>query len=104
MTNSAEAARLMAEAPSKIARVLTHLMMVGSLNRFEAERIGDHCLHSTISKLANDYGLLFARIDEKVANGWGTPCDVTRYSLPESEHRRATLSLEMMTRRRKEAA
>lgn len=22
-----------------------------SLNRFEAERIGDHCLHSTISEL-----------------------------------------------------
>lgn len=104
MTTRAEADRLMAEAPTKIARVMTHMLLIGSLNRFEAERIGDHCLHSTISKLANNYGLNFRRINEKVPNGWGAPCEVTRYSLPGSERRRATLALEMMTRRNKIAA
>jgi hypothetical protein len=77
------------KAPSKIARVLAHLFYVGSLNRFEAERIGDHCLHSTISSLAHSYGLAFIRSPEKVQNHWGAPCDVTRYDLPDSEHRRA---------------
>ena len=54
-----------AKAPSKIANVLAHLLNVGPLS-FEAERIGDHCLHSTISDLANGYGLAFKRTPEKV--------------------------------------
>ena len=87
-------------APSKIARILGHLLNAGPLNRFEAERIGDHCLNSTISDLANDYGLIFKRIPEKVPNHWGQPCDVIRYSLPRSEHHRARLVLDMLTRKK----
>jgi hypothetical protein len=49
------------EAPSKIVRILTHLLAGESLNRFEAERLGDHCLNSTVAVLANRYGLLFCR-------------------------------------------
>ena len=78
-----------AKAPSKTANVLAHLLNVGTLNRFEAERIGDHCLHSTISALANGYGLKFKRTPEKVPSHWGQPCDVIRYALPASEHRNA---------------
>ena len=89
------------DAPSKITRILGHLLFTGSLNRFEAERLGDHCLHSTISKLANGYGLLFERQLERVPNHWGQPCTVTRYSLPTSEHRRAHNVLAMLGKRGK---
>lgn len=92
------------ETPSKIARVLAHLLNAGPLNRFEAERIGDHCLNSTISDLANDHGLTFKRTPEKVPNHWGQPCDVIRYSLPRSEHRRARLVLDMLCRKGRRAA
>lgn len=91
-------------APSKIARILGHLLNAGPLNRFEAERIGDHCLNSTISDLANDHGLIFKRIPEKVPNHWGQPCDVIRYSLPRSEHRRARLVLDMLCRKGRKVA
>ena len=37
-------------APTNEEEVLRALY-VGSLNRFEAERIGDHCLNSTIAQL-----------------------------------------------------
>lgn len=74
---------------TKIARVLAHLLTGASLNRFEAERMGDHCLPSTVAALANRYGLTFQRRAERVPNGWGDPCDVTRYSLPSSERQRA---------------
>lgn len=77
------------ESPSKIARILTHLLTGASINRFEAERIGDHCLPSTIAVLANRYGLLIERKQERVPNRWGAPCTVTRYSLPPSQHKRA---------------
>ena len=93
------------KAPTKIARVLEYQVFSGSLNRFEAEHIGDHCLHSTISALANGYGLNFKRTPEKVPNHWGQPCDVIRYSLPHSERRHALLVLDILTRKgKKEAA
>ncbi len=92
------------KAPTKIARVLEYQVFSGSLNRFEAERIGDHCLHSTISSLAHSYGLTFTRTPEKVPNHWGQPCDVIRYGLPASEHRRALLVLDMLNRKGKKVA
>jgi len=85
------------EAPSKIARILAHLMTGASVNRFEAERIGDHCLPSTIAVLANHYGLTIERKQERVPNRWGAPCTVTRYSLPLSQHKRARAVLVALT-------
>lgn len=86
--------------PTKIARVLRHLLSGKTLIRFEAERIGDHCLPSTISTLTHSYGLAFSRTQEKAPNRWGAPCDVTRYGLPESEHRRALIVLLMLSKRK----
>lgn len=85
------------EAPSKIARILAHLLSGASINRFEAERIGDHCLPSTIAVLANHYGLTIERKQERVPNRWGAPCTVTRYSLPPSQHKRARAVLVALT-------
>ncbi|MEH6389650.1 MAG: hypothetical protein V7772_17465 [Pseudomonas profundi] len=92
------------KAPSKTARILSHLLTGASLNRFEAESLGDHCLHSTISALANVYMLSFRRQPERVPNHWGEPCRVTRYSLPPSEHKRACAVLASMKRTDKKEA
>ena len=85
-------------APSKIARILGHLLNAGPLNRFEAERIGDHCLNSTIAVLANAHRLAFVRQQERVPNRWGAPCVVTRYSLLTSEHDEARKVLACLKR------
>lgn len=69
----------------KKARILSHLLSGGTLNRFEAETLGDHCLNSTISELTNRHGLAFTRQPERVPNRWGKPCRVIRYGLPSSE-------------------
>jgi hypothetical protein len=71
--------------PSKIARILAILLSGISINRFEAERMGDHCLPSTISELGNCHGLIIDRHFERVPNRWGDPCQVKRYNLPSSE-------------------
>jgi hypothetical protein len=92
------------KAPSKIARILEHLLNSGPLHRFEAEHIGDHCLPSTISSLSNGYGLIFKRTPERVPNRWGSPCDATRYSLPPSERRRAREVLALLTRKKQRRA
>lgn len=39
---------------SKIERILAALKTPGGLNRFQAERIGDHCLNSTVAQLRED--------------------------------------------------
>ena len=90
--------------PSKIARILEALISGVSLNRFEAERLGDHCLPSTIAVLANTHCLTFQRQPEKVPNRWGKPCPVTRYRLPESEHKRARAVLALLSRKGKKVA
>jgi hypothetical protein len=90
------------EAPSKIARILAHLATGGSLNRFEAEPLGDHCLNSTIAILANLHSLNFKRAPEKIPNRWGKPCRVVRYSLPEIEHSRALAILATLKRTTRE--
>ena len=86
------------EAPTKIARILAHLLTGASINRFEAERLGDHCLPSTIAVLANTHCLVFKRQSEKVPNRWGKPCVVMRYSLPEGQHKRARAVLVFLKR------
>lgn len=84
-------------AVSKIARILTTLLSGISLNRFEAERIGDHCLHSTVSVLGK-HGLVITRHYERVPNGYGDPCNVKRYRLPTSEHDNARKVLAYLMR------
>lgn len=49
-----------------------------SLNRFEAERYGDHCLHSTISTLKKK-GAMFRAIWERVPTRFGVLVRVKRY-------------------------
>lgn len=72
--------------------ILLELIRGRTLNRFEAERHGDHCLNSTISELEKKFGI---RIDRQREN---VPCragqvNVNRYSLktPEARYRAAEL-------------
>ncbi|WP_198111541.1 hypothetical protein [Inhella proteolytica] len=52
---------------AKVARILYLFAVKGvSLNRFEGERHHDHCLHSTVSTLQNQHGILIDRVTETV--------------------------------------
>ena len=67
---------------SKIYAVLNYFVFTCSLNRFEASRIlYDTALNSTISDLANGYGIVFDKHWEKVPNRAGGMTRVRRYSL-----------------------
>jgi hypothetical protein len=58
------------KAPSKTTRILSHLLTGASLNRFEAECLGDHCLLSTIALLANRDRLTFKGQADRGQNRW----------------------------------
>lgn len=69
---------------SKKARVLDALKHPRGLNRFEAERIGEHCLNSTVSRLGRE-GYVIAAEWEKVRSRFcADGVRVKRYRLVES--------------------
>jgi len=63
---------------TKIAKMKALFRAGISLNRFEAERYGDHCLNSTVSILRAD-GLMLVGIWEKVPTRFGVSARVKRY-------------------------
>lgn len=92
----------LSNAPTKAARILAYMLMPGrSLNRFEAEKLGDHCLPSTISAFKHGNGLQFTYTLEQVPTRWGKPCIVTRYRLLESQRGAALALLTHIIKQRK---
>lgn len=57
---------------------ILNLLQAGSLNRFEAEKYGDHCLHSTVSILKKK-GHNIQSHWEKVPTRFGYETSVKRY-------------------------
>ena len=70
------------DEPSKIARVLHRLCCGAKFTRFDAEKqLNDHVLNTTISDLANDYGMNIAREWVTVPGYQGNPTRCCRYSI-----------------------
>ncbi len=72
---------------TKLRRILGHLLH-GSLNRFEAEPLGDHCLHTTVSSIQKR-GVPIARHFEEVPTRFGTTTRVCRYWVAVSDREKA---------------
>ncbi|KIX68569.1 hypothetical protein SZ30_08630 [Burkholderia pseudomallei] len=68
------------KALGKIDRVLLELRRGISLNRFDAERLGDHCLNTTISMLRAE-GWLITGEWETMSTRFGKTARVLRYRL-----------------------
>ncbi len=66
--------------PIKWRRILSEVLAGRSLNRFEAERFDDHCLHSTIATIQRK-GVGVLRRPESVPGYRGCPAAVCRYTL-----------------------
>lgn len=69
--------------PSK-ASVIAEALLAGSLNRFEAEDLGDHVLPSTVSELRKS-GITVHGAWEKVGTRFGVEAKVMRYSIPKTQ-------------------
>jgi hypothetical protein len=66
---------------SKEFTIIQHLLLGNSLHRFEAEALGDHCLHSTISIIARKYNLVIPRKWVKVSTRFNITTQVKSYWL-----------------------
>ncbi len=70
---------------TKKFNIIQHFLKGLSLNRFEAEALGDHCLHSTVSTLVNTLGLEIPRKWETISNRFGGTTRIKRYWFSESD-------------------
>ena len=70
---------------TKYSNIIDVFMTGNSLNRFEAESFGDHCLNTTISTLSSQLDLEIPRKMEKVPNRFGGTTNVMRYWFSESD-------------------
>lgn len=75
--------------PTKLARILRQLVSGTALDMLKAEKIGDHCLHSTVSSLANGYGITIDRRWVSYENAYGTRTRIREYWLAKSSKERA---------------
>jgi len=63
---------------TKLGRILAILRSGRTLNRFEAEALGDHCLNSTVAVLRADGNLIHDHW-ERVPTRFGKKARVKRY-------------------------
>ena len=84
-SGSGKSQRVNQKIGTKKFNIIQHFLEGLSLNRFEAEALGDHCLHSTVSTLVNNLGLEIPRKWEAVPNRFGGTTRVKRYWFSESD-------------------
>ena len=84
-SGSGKSQRVYLNTGTKEFTIIQYLLNGGSLNRFSAESLGDHCLPSTISFLMRKYGLEIPRKMESVPNRFGSTTSVMRYWFSESD-------------------
>jgi hypothetical protein len=70
---------------SKEFTIIQYLLMGNSLHRFEAEALGDHCLHSTISTISRKYAIEIPRELVQVSTRFNGTTSVMRYWFSEED-------------------
>lgn len=71
----------------KVTRILEHLARGRAMTRFDAERIGDHVLPSTISALERKHGLVIDRQMVTVPGWGGAATRCARYRISSKSER-----------------
>ena len=83
--SSGKSQRVNQKIGTKKFNIIQYFLKGLSLNRFEAEELGDHCLNSIISTLSSQLDLEIPRKMEKVPNRFGGTTHVMRYWFSESD-------------------
>ena len=65
----------------KAERTLRHFATGARLHRFQAERLGEHCLPTTVPRLQKVHPIYFQRKTETVPTNFGAPSHVSVYWL-----------------------
>lgn len=80
----------MKNKPGKLTSMLEHFSSGIRLHRFQAEKLGDHCLPTTVSDLQKKHQIYFQRQTVKVPNRFGSVTSVSEYWLGEQDREKAS--------------
>ena len=75
--------------PGKLESMLKRFASGERLHRFQAERVGDHCLPTSVADLQSRHGIEFSRKRVKVPNRFGSETSVCEYWLEDDHLQRA---------------
>ena len=70
---------------TKYYRILEHMRKGGSINKFEAQHLGENCLGTTVGAMCGDFNLEVTRVFEKAKNTIGAYSRVIRYKLTKQD-------------------
>jgi hypothetical protein len=70
---------------TKYYKILEHFRLGGSINKFEAQHLGENCLGTTIGAMCGDFDLEVTRVFEKAKNTIGAYSRVIRYKLTKQD-------------------
>ena len=74
---------------TKTFAILKHFATGKTLHRFQAARLGDSCLNSTVPSITRQYGIRFNRESIEVQNNYGGLTRCTRYWLENGQLEKA---------------
>ena len=70
---------------TKYYKILEHFRLGGSINKFEAQHLGENCLGTTVGAMCGDFNLEVTRVFEKAKNTIGAYSRVIRYKLTKQD-------------------
>ena len=70
---------------TKYYKILEHFRKGGSINKFEAQHLGENCLGTTVGAMCGDFDLEVTRVFEKAKNIIGVYSRVIRYKLTKQD-------------------
>jgi len=70
---------------TKYYTILEHFRLHGTLNKLEAQSLGETCLSATVADMRNDFNLEITRTFEKAKNTIGAYSRVIRYKLTKQD-------------------
>ena len=70
---------------TKYYTMLEHFRLGGSINKFEAQHLGENCLGTTVGAMCGDFNLKVTRTFEKAKNTIGAYSRVIRYKLTKQD-------------------
>lgn len=73
----------------KLESMLVRFASGARLHRFQAERVGDHCLPTSVADLQSRHSIIFSRKRVRVPNRFGSETSVCEYWLDGESLKRA---------------
>lgn len=79
--NNSRADSITSKKPGKLISMFARFANAEKIHRFQAEKLGDHCLETAVAGLQTKHSIYFSRVWTTVPNRFGSESRVKSYFL-----------------------